>query len=335
MKHLASSRLRFFGAILLIVTLVVAAAVTATGRAGSVRTSVTVQIAPHVLTPGERGLITIEFVNTGPSTVNHVLASVTAKTTSGTAPLPLPASAFSGFTLPKGCSVTGNTSTVLKCDIGQAPPGTSRRVISFTAPATVTPFFVQVTASFDEGKNTGLTDTIFGADPFPFSLASGTDTKGQCTVLGATLTAGDTVQQTSLTYQALPATLFPCTPVSAGVDSVSKPNNVVHPISEVSFVDFFDGAGLATVKVSFLHLPEGVTQQNLALYELAKFPIDLTATNNGASVPKCVNVNGTLEIPSGSGFVSCVVNVETLSGGGLLATLLARGGEDPGWGGAG
>ena len=341
MKFVASSRLRLFGALLLAVTLVVAAALTATSRAGSVNTGVGVQITPHVLTAGQTGLITIKFLNSGPSTVTHVSATVTQAfldangNVTGTAPLPLPAGAFTGFTLPPGCSVTGDTSTVLTCDIGQVPPGPVRRVISFTAPAAVTPFFVHVSATFDEGKNTGLVDTVTGDDPFPFSIASSADTtkKGQCTALGSTLTATDTDQQTQLTYQALPSTLLPCTPVSAGV-APGGPNNVAH-FGKVSFVDFLDGAGLATVKIFFLSPPKGVTKKNLALYELPKFPIDLTATDGGAAVPPCVTINGTLQIPPGSDFVSCVVSVDTLSGGGLVATLLARGVNDSGWGGAG
>jgi len=69
--------------------------------------------------------------------------------------------------------------------------------------------------------------------------------------------------------------------VSAGVrawDTVTKPNNVAHPFPEISFVDFLDGGGLATVQISILSPPKGVTKKNLTLYELAKFPIDLTAT---------------------------------------------------------
>ena len=348
MKFMASSRLRLFSAIVVAVTLVVVATLTATSRAGSVRTSVDVQISPHVLTAGERGLITIKFVNSGPSTVNHVFATVTqaVKHPPGATTyeaLPLPSSAFSDpsftppITLPAGCSVTpGNTSTVLSCDIGQVPPGTRRRIISFKAPSTLTtPFFVHVSASFDEGKNSGLVDTVTGDDDFPFSIGSGTDTKGQCTALGSTLTAGDTVQQTALTYQPLPPTLLPCTPVSAGVDAVKKPIGVAHPYGEISFVDFLDGAGLATVNVNFLSPPKGVTKKNLAVYELARYPIDLTATNGGAPVPNCVTVDGSPQIPSGSGFVSCVVLVDTLPGGGLFARLLAKGGADNGYGGAG
>jgi len=309
----------------------VAAALTATSRAGSVRTSVDVQITPHVLTAVQRGLITIKFFNSGPSTVNHVLATVNA----GTGNLPLPSSAFTG--LPTGCSVTPGASTVLTCDIGQVPPGPVRRIISFTAPAAVTPFSVHVSASFDEGKNSGLVDTVTGDDPFPFSIASTTDTtkKGQCTALGSTLTASDTDQQTVLTYLALPSTLLPCTPVSAGVVA-GTPNNVAHPFPKISFVDFLDGAGLATVRIFFLSPPKGVTKKSLALYELPNFPIDLTATDGGAAVPPCVTAtDGSLQIPPGSDFVSCVVGVDTLSGGGLVATLLARGGNDSGWGGAG
>jgi hypothetical protein len=350
MKFVASARLWSLGAILLVVTLVVTAALTGTSRAGSVRTSVDVQISPHVLTAGERGLIMIKFFNAGPSTVNHVFATVTqaVKHPPGATTyeaLPLPSSAFSDpsftppITLPAGCSVTpGSTSTFLSCDIGQVPPGITRRIISFKAPSTLpTPFFVHVSASFDEGKNSGLVDTVTGDDDFPFSIGSGTDTKGQCSLLGSTLTAGDIVQQTALTYLPLPSAFLPCTPVSAGVDTVRKPNNVAHPFPEVSFVDFLDGAGLATVKIYFLSPPKGVTKKNLALYELAKFPIDLTATDGGAAVPPCVTASdGNLQIPVTSPqFISCIVSVDTLSGGGLLATLLARGGDDGGWGGIG
>jgi hypothetical protein len=346
MKLMASSRMRRFSALLHAVTLVVVAMLTATSRAGSTRASVGVQISPHVLTAGARGLITIKFLNSGPSTVNHAFATVTAvfPSASGpptTGPLPIPANAFTdNFTLPTGCNATAAsaTSTNLTCDIGQVPPGLVRRVISFTAPATVTPFFVHVSASFDEGKNSGLTDTVTGDDPFPFSIGSGTGTKGQCTLLGSTLSAGDTVQQTALTYLPLPSAFLPCTPVSAGVDTVRKPNNVAHPFPEVSFVDFLDGAGLGTVKISILSPPKGVTRKNLALYELARFPIDLTATNGGAAVPPCVTASdGTLQIPvtSPQQFISCIVSVDTLSGGGLIATLLARGGDDGGWGGIG
>jgi hypothetical protein len=45
--------------------------------------------------------------------------------------------------------------------------------------------------------------------------------------------------------------------------------------------------------------------------------------------------DGSLQIPPKSVFISCIVNVDTLSGGGLIATLLARGGDDGGWGGIG
>src|SRR5438552_13435132 len=81
------------------------------------------------------------------------------------------------------------------------------------------------------------------------------------------------------------------------------PSNVTHPFGEISFVDFLDGAGLATVNVYFLSPPKGITKKNLALYELPSYPL-LTATDGGAAVPKCVSVNGTLQIPPNSHFLS-------------------------------
>ena len=115
MKLVASSRLRLFGALLLAVTLVVAATLTATSRAGSVRTDVGVQISPHVLTADATGLITIKFLNRGPSTVTHVVATVTAvfpnppgPPTTGDVPIPA-----GNFTLPTGCQVVPGTSSRL------------------------------------------------------------------------------------------------------------------------------------------------------------------------------------------------------------------------------
>jgi hypothetical protein len=88
------------------------------------------------------------------------------------------------------------------------------------------------------------------------------------------------------------------------------------------------------VKVSFLSgVPSGINKNNAEIYELAKFPIDLTATDDGSPVPDCVKVAGVLQIPASSNFISCVVRVDNISGGGLSFTLLAEGGEDGGWGG--
>src|SRR2546430_14933953 len=107
MKLVASSRLRFIGALLLAVTLVVAAAVTATSRAGSnFNPTAKVTLSPHVLTVGKLGFLSIKFINPGPSTVNHALATVTDKNNTGVG-LPLPASAFPLSSIPSDCLVSG------------------------------------------------------------------------------------------------------------------------------------------------------------------------------------------------------------------------------------
>jgi hypothetical protein len=295
-------------------------------------------ISPHVVTIGQQGFITIKFTNDGPSTVNHVFAKVTD--TDGVS-LPLPRSDFDGFDLPDGCTVTGDdTSSLVTCDIGQVPPGPSvRRIISFR-PSVQKTFTARLRVTFDESKGTNLADTNDVTDGSPFSSALATDQTrlGQCTTTGATLTARDAIQQTSITYSAgqglFPdTTLFPCTPVSAGVDD-RNPTNVTD-FGQISFVDFLDGAGLAPVQVSFFTTAQGITKKNLRLYELATFPASLAATLNGAAIPKCVTVDGQLQIPSGSSFASCLVSVDSIPGGGLLATLRAKGDSDPGWGGIG
>jgi hypothetical protein len=340
MKQAISSRARL-GVILLGVAVLVAAALTATTRAGSIRTSAVITVSPHVLTAPSQGFLTIKFINRGPSTVNHVVAKVGDGNT--LASLPLPQSAFD---LPAaGCDFVGAT-TVITCDLGQVPPGTVRRVIRFDAlePAAFTPF---VSVAFDEGKNSGLQDTVTD-DDFPLSIVSeAQDRTGRCTTdtttdLALPLTTLGS-QATSLTYHPLPLSALglPCTPASSGVDPLGTQNSpdpvlVPKPFNAISFVDFLDGAGLSTVKVQFLTTPKGITKKNLAVFEMANYP-DPLLTKNGSTVvvPKCEMVGPNLQIPPGSPFHSCVVGVDTLAGGGLVATLLAQGGSDPGWGGIG
>jgi hypothetical protein len=337
-----SPRVRL-GAVLLGVGLLVSASLTATTRAGSVRTLAKITVSPHVLTVAtesapNQGFLTATFINTGPSTVNHVVMTIRDK--NGGA-LALSKSAFDAFPLPAGCVVTGTTTSLVTCDLGQVPPGTVRRGIRFSA-SEVTTFTPFVSASFDESKNTGLTDTVTDVD-FPLAIVTSAtqDRKGECTATESdrTLTALGSSQQTSLTYHPLSALLVPCTPASSGVDQLGpgnlpNPTFVPKPFNAISFVDFLAGSELSTVKVFFLTTPKGITKKNLALFEMANYP-DTTLTANGAAVPKCVTVDGVLQIPANSPFHSCVVGVDTLGGGGLVATLLAQGGSDPGWGGIG
>jgi hypothetical protein len=316
-------------------------AVVSGGQAGSTRTATTVKISPHVLTAGQQGFITVTFTNSGPSAVNHVVATINQAILDedgeviDTDPLPLSVGDFAAA--PADCSVVPAGSVTLTCDFGQVKPGVRRRVFSFTAPATVTPFNVHVTTTFDESKGSQLTDTVTDFDPYPFSSVSSTNSavKGECTTAANELAASDDVQGTSADPPALNTALFPCTPLSVGVNSVKQPNNVPTAFGEISFVDFLGDGGLATVKVFFFELPDGVNKNDVqGLYELAKFPIDLTATNNGALVPQCVKIGGQFQIPNNSDFVSCVLGAPgNLPGGGLVFTLLAQGGEDSGWGG--
>jgi hypothetical protein len=350
MKQILSSRARM-GAILLGVAVLVAAALTATTNAGSVRTDAKVTVLPHLVSSGQKAFLRIQFINKGPSTVNHAFARVTAEfriggAFAGTGPLPLPASAFGS--VPAGCNVNPvpSSSVTLTCDIGQVQPGTAVRTFEFTAPAALSAgvpagatVHAHVDVSFDESKGSQLTDTSSKTDDFYFSIASSDGKqKGVCTGAGGTLEAADsaTTQRTSLEYGALPLSIAPCTPASAGVAS-GQPNNVTS-FSQVSFVEFLDGAGLGRVKVYLPTIPQGITKKNLALYELARFPIDLTATTAGgsAAIPTCVLMGGVLQIPANSPFHSCLVGVDPWLAGGLVATVLAKGGNtDPGWGGIG
>jgi hypothetical protein len=352
MKPVMSSHARF-GVILLVVGLLVAAAVTATTRAASVRTEAKVTALPHLVSAGETAFVRITFLNKGPSTVNHGFATVTAEYRLnggkvGTGPLPLPNTAFDAP--PAGCSVTPDPTTnpsstsTLTCDLGQVRPGTVVRTFEFTAPTALSSppagvpagatVHAHVDVSYDESKGTQLADTASKTDDFYLSIASSDGSqRGVCDQAGGTLDVADSVttQRTSLQYGALPASIAHCTPASAGVAN-GNPSNGVPSFSQVSFVEFLDGAGLGTVNVYFPNAPQGVTKKNLALYEMARFPIDLTATlsNSGsAAIPKC-------PIPNNSPFHSCLLGVDNWMGGGLVATLLVKGGNtDPGWGGIG
>jgi hypothetical protein len=321
--------------------LIAAAALTATTQAGSVRTRAEISAVPHVATAGQKAFLNIKFFNDGPSTVNHVVATVTS--TSG--PLPIPAV---NFDLPKdGCTVAGTTSSTITCNIGQVPPGVVRRAVSFTAPSQATPFFAYVSVTFDEGKNSGLTDTVSNDDKFSFSVAASTDTsrRGTCSSAdgvptGGTLTGENVNQRTFLAYPALLLGWDPCTPASAGVDPRGNQTigKVSKPFGDISFVELLEGSGLATVNVSFLKTPPGVTKNNITLAELASYPnsLDATTWNGSAVIPRCtIGTDGSYQLPAGSPFLSCFVGADNLPGGGVIAELRVRGGSDPGLIGSG
>ena len=309
------------GVVALAATLVVAGTVVSLGGAGSTRTFAAIHVLPHVLTLKSapavtQGFIAAEFTNGGPSKVNHVLETITAK--GGSDPLPLPPNAFA---LPAGCAPNASgTGTIITCDLGQVSPGTVQRLISFTVPAgTPTPlsFAAHISVSFDEAKGSQLTDTVT-ADDFPASIVSTKDgtQKGQCLAgTGGTLTASDKAQQISLDYPGLPTFVVPCTPGAAG----AKHDNA---LGDIAFVDFLDGNGLATVTISIS--PSVVTKKTLQLIEYANYPdpTPTVGTDGSQFVPSCVNG----QIPL-TGFHSCVVTVDNLQ-----ATLLAQGGTDSGWG---
>jgi hypothetical protein len=319
------------------------------GRAASANTSTSVKISPHVLTAGKQGFITVTFTNSGPQTVNHVVTTVSQAildpngNVTGTAPLPLPTSAFAAA--PQNCTVVASgTGSILRCDFGQVKPGIRRRVFSLTAPLTVTPFNVHTSSTFDESKGSQNTDTITDLDPYPFSIvaASNPAVKGECTTAANELAASNGNQGTSADPPALNPLLFPCTPLTVGVSTGLVPNNAPTAFGDTSFIDFLGDGGLATAKVFFFEFPDGITKNDVeGLYELARHPIDLTATDGPDAdlladlVPDCVLNESTnqFEIPADSGFISCVLDVGNLSGGGLVFTLLAEGGEDGGWGG--
>ena len=336
-----SRRARGVYAALVLVVLAVAAALSGSSRAGSnFGPTVDITVSPHVLTAGNSAYMVVKFTNPGPSTVNHVSATVQQKLANGSfGPLPLAADSF--FNLPSGCQAqaavpTGSTVT---CDIGQVAPGLVRRVLQFTPPAATPSFFAGVQASFDEAKGTQLTDTVPGADEVAFRIA-GSGEAGKCTATGNTLTAEDGIQRTFLGYSTETLGWNPCTPANAGVDGKSKPIGAPKAFGEISFTEFLSSgpADLATVKVYFLTTPQGITKKNIALYELANYPIDLSVTADGSgniTIPKCVLRDGILQIPSGSVFHSCLVGADNLPGGGIVAELRALGGSDPGFGGTG
>jgi hypothetical protein len=316
-------RRRLVAAIAFAAVLAVAASVVGLSRAGSVRTGVTIQVLPHVLTLNTsgttQGLLASDFTNAGPSTVNHVFETITTNAPSGTVFTPTSSD----------CTASGSTIT---CNIGQVAPGTVTRLISFTIPANTAPFTfnVSISTTFDEGKGSGLTDTVTGSDSGTFVSTTDGTRKGQCLPgQGGSLTGSNGNQQTFLTYPGLPTAFVPCTPGAAGVNAGL--NNVKGEFGDTSFVEFLNGNGLATVQITLFDPPPGVKKSNLFFVEYANYP-NPTPTNNGAPVPNCQTVNGVLTIPPNSGFVSCVVSITNNPGGGLLATLLAQGGNDSGWG---
>jgi hypothetical protein len=291
---------------------------------------VTIQVLPHVLSYGSngtQGLLAVDFTNAGPSTVNHVFETITTNVPTGTVFTPSSAD----------CSSSGSTVT---CNIGQVAPGTTQRFITFSIPAgaiatTSLPFKLNaaVSTTFDEGKTTGLTDTVTDTDVGTVAAATDGTRKGQCAAAqGDTLTAANLNQQTTLTYNGLPTSLVPCTPGDAGVDPGHPDVKGVFQFGDTSFVEFLDGAGLGRTQIILFNPPNTVKKTNLYFVEYANYP-DLTPTANGKAVPKCAtDASGNPTFPANSAFRSCVISIANISGGGLVGTLLVQGGTDPGWG---
>jgi len=324
---------RLIGVVALTATLVVAGTVVSLGGAGSVRTSASIRVLPHVLTLNSsgttQGFIATHFTNAGPSTVNHAVETIS--TNGGASPLPLPTTAFT--TLPSGgCTAsTSGTGSIITCDIGQVPPGTVDRIIPFST-ATPASFTAHLSVRFDEGKGTNLSDTN-NVDDFPASIVTTGDgtQQGKCIAgSGSTVQGTNAVQATLLNYPGLGIAVVPCTPGDAGVKSGHPANPPgITQTGDTSFAEFLDGNGLATVKISIFNPAAGVTKKTLRFVEYANYPdpTPTVGTDGSKVVPSCVNG----QIPA-TGFHSCVVGIDPLSGGGLIATLFAQGGTDPGWG---
>ena len=323
-SHPHGHRRRRGVAVAVLAVLAVAATVVGLGRAGSVRTGVTIQILPHVLKSnaqtGASGFLAVDFTNAGPSTVNHVFETITATAPAGTVLTPTTSD----------CSASGLTVT---CNIGQVAPGVIQRQISFALPASAAAyqFSVHVSVAFDEGKQNGLVDTVTDDDAAGVAAPNDPTRSSQCLpAADVALSASNATQQTTLNAKKLPTSLAACTPGDTGVDPGHAAISGL--FGDTSFAEFLAGNGPGTVKISLFSPPSGVNKNNVYFVEYANYP-DLTPTANGKAVPKCAtDASGNPTFPANSAFRSCVISIANISGGGLVGTLLVQGGTDPGWG---
>jgi hypothetical protein len=262
----------------------IAIAVTAGGAGAGGMATLNLQLFPSSLLPNGAGAALATFTNNGPSTMNHVVVTVT-----------LPA----GFVFNQSgsstyCSAQGQVVTCPLVGGGSILIGQQvLTTISYTAPSTGTNLAFSSMATVNsqtKGKPNGNPGnspfTITGNAPKASVIGNAAAGQSSCKASGDTLSATAGGQSISVTAGANSLGLA-CTPITTGIDNSS---------SGIFFVKAPSLAAPGTVVLTFadgnLPFSTDTGEDELSsppgfLYEWPNYP-DMTASSE-VSVPGCVD----------------------------------------------
>jgi hypothetical protein len=200
----------------------------------------TVQLAPGSISPGEHALAGVEFANTGPATLTHVVVTLR---------FPTILAALSA----SGCTPVHGSLETLVCTFGNLAPGrtASKLVVTRIVGQVTHERHVTVDFSLRVGSN-GAPPIL--ADASALLLGSrNAASEGSCKKVPTTLSASLEQQSTVLPSppSAAGSLHLPCTPLSVGVDPKLRPGSPGIPPGEFR-------TPVATVELPLLKRPATV-----------------------------------------------------------------------------
>lgn len=273
-----------FGKIALIAALVALAVFAARATVGGASTAtptLSLMVVPKpAVTLDQNVLGVLKFnypATSSPTTINHVFIRV--KLT----PALAADGDFNGSLSGPNCVLEGSNRDTVRCDLGTVRVGETRRISVVVKPPLGT-IKMEGTAFWNEignGGNPVVNNMIISTPSFDTTdVVTGSGVMGTCqTTVGTSnplllSTTSGTGQRTLLSISNQ-AENFPCTPASAGVETVSPPAGACGGAActtQTSFVFFpslLDSA-TATVTLDFpgSSLPTGTTPKKFVLYQL-------------------------------------------------------------------
>ncbi len=264
--------------------LAVGLGLTATGEAGG-NATLTVSLVPGTISVGSPALAIAKVTNNGPSTLTHVVVTLT-----------FPASVTIDA---PGCSPATGSTLGVACPLGSLKKGSvATAFVTFIASAVPQgSFTVAGAATWDAGtqsKGKGGSKDVVSAGSNPALLFTDAAHSGSCAVNPQALTAQFGGQTTDLPSPPVvdPALGLPCTPLAVGVES---PDGFPDANTDIAIVDVPQLSTPATVVLTFPdeHLPGSGDNTN-PLSEIDPVTHGLTP------VPHCASSLDAWTIPTGS-----------------------------------
>jgi len=281
-----------------LVALAVFAARTSVGGASTATPTLSLMVVPKpAVSLGQNVLGVLKFdypATSSPTNINHVFVRV--KLT----PALSADSDFNASLSGPNCALEGTSRDTVKCDLANVRVGETRKVSIVVKSSAVGSIKMEGSAFWNEIGNGGnpVTNNMITSTPSfeTTDVVTGSGVMGTCqTTVGTSsplvlnTTSGTTGQRTLLSI-ANQAENFPCTPASAGVETVSPPSGACGGAActtQTSFVFFPSllNGSTANVILDFPGsiLPSGTTPKKFVLYQLLGGPQGVVVADCGTT----------------------------------------------------